>query len=439
MSRRKDDIQFMAGIRAEARRRPRKGASVLLFTIAALFVATGAWANWATVDEVTTGTGRVVPTRQIQVVQNLEGGIVAEILVLEGDVVAEGDVLVRISDASSRASAGENRARYDALRAKIQRLKAEVSGKDPVFSNALRNVANSVVSQEIAHYQARQSELLTAIQVFVRQRVQRVQELKEFKSRVGQLERGLVLSKEEIGILRPMVKAGVTARVELLRLERQINELEGTLEVTRIAIPRAEAAVAEVDIRIQERRAAFRSSAQSELNESLLRLTILEKALTAVDDRVSRSEVRAPVRGIVNRVMVSTIGGVITPGMDLVEMVPLEDTLIIEAAIRPADIAFLRPGQNARVKLTAYAFETFGALDAQLDQIGANTIVGENGESYYPIRLRTDQTFLGTDDEPLPIIPGMVAQVDILTGKRTILSYFLKPVLQARERALRER
>ena len=223
------------------------------------------------------------------------------------------------------------------------------------------------------------------------------------------------------------------------RLQRQVTDLERDREAAQLSMPRAASALAETERRIEEKIAGARSIAQAELNQSRVRLEVLQEALAAVEDRIVRTEVRAPVYGTVKQILVDTIGGVITPGMDLVEIVPLEENLLVEASIRPADIAFLHPGQDAKVKITAYDFATYDALEGTLEQISADAIVDEQQQSFFQIRIRTDRSFLGNDDAPLPIIPGMVAQVDILTGKRTVLDYLLKPVLRARERALRER
>jgi adhesin transport system membrane fusion protein len=236
-----------------------------------------------------------------------------------------------------------------------------------------------------------------------------------------------------------MVKKGVMSKVGLLRLRRQVAGLDGELQGAKLSVPRIRSALSETRRRIEERRATFRKEAQIELNESADRRNILKEAMTAVADRVRRTEVKSPVFGTIKQLKINTIGGVIRPGMDLLEIVPLEDNLLIEAQVRPSDIAFLRAGQAAKVKITAYDFAQYGSLEAELEQISADTIIDEQGESFYQIRVRTDRSHLGSIENPLPIIPGMVAQVDILTGKKTVLDYILKPVLRARERAMRER
>ena len=436
---RREDLEFMADVKASASSGPRLGASLLLFAITAFVVVAVLWASRAPLDEVTSGLGRVVPSSQIQVIQNLEGGIVSQILVREGQTVQKGQVLLRIDDTSFAATFRENQARYFAFLAKVQRLQAEIEGRPPVYPKAIKSKHPNLAASETAHYRARQAELNSALQILGRHLDQRKQELVEAANRIKKLRQGLMLAQEELKIQEPMVKAGVTSKVEILRLRRQVNELEGNLEATQLSLPRIKAAVAAVRHQRKEKQAAFRSAARSELNETRVRLAVLKEALTAVEDRVRRTEVRSSVHGIVKSLAVSTIGGVVSPGMELLQIVPLEDNLFVEAEILPSDIAFLSPGQKAKVKITAYDFGDYGGLDGRLEHISADTIVDETGQSFYQIRVRTKRNYLGTEKAPLPIIPGMVAEVDILTGKRTVLEYFLKPVLRAQQKALTER
>ena len=418
-------------------RRGSPAATVFLAVIGLLVVAVVGWASWAELDEVARGQGQVIPSRQIQVVQNLEGGIIAEILATEGQIVRPGDSLLRIDDTNLASSFRENEARWRALTAKRQRLDAEVGGASLVLP-AGDAADSATVAAERALFEARRAELDAAIAVLERQAAQRAQEIAELDSRIQKFEQGLELAADERSILKPMVDQGVTSRIELIRLDRQITALEGDLDGARIAVPRVRAALSEARRRIDERRAAFVSRAREELAETYLRLSVLEQAMAAQQDRVSRTEVRSPVHGTVNRVLVNTVGGVVQPGMDLVEIVPLEDSLLVEARIKPADIAFLRPGQQVKVKITAYDFATFGTLEGRLEHISADSIADERGETYFQIRVRTDRNFLGSDENPLPIIPGMVAEVDILTGERTVLDYFFSPLAKVSQRALTE-
>jgi adhesin transport system membrane fusion protein len=429
--------EFAADLKAAARG-PRTTATLLLLAMAAFVIAAIAWAGRARVDEVAVGAGRVIPTSQVQVVQNLEGGILSALMVTEGDVVEAGQVLLRIDDTTFASSFRENRARYLGFLASLARLEAEVEGKPVVFPADLAD-EREVVANERALLDARRAELDASLDVLRRQEEQRKQELLELQRRITGTDQRLALARQELGIMAPMVERGVTPRVELLRVQRLVNELEQDLETARISVPKADAALAEAQRRQAERRAAFRSAAQQDLNTQRVQLRALQESLTSVRDRVARTEVKSPVRGIVQRVKVNTIGGVIKPGDDLVEIVPLDDTLLVEARIRPSDIAFLRPGQSAQVKLTAYDYATYGILPGKLEYISADTIVDEQGQSYYRIRVRTETNYLGTEDKPLHIIPGMVAQVDVVTGKKTVLEYLLKPVIRARTNALRER
>jgi adhesin transport system membrane fusion protein len=430
--------EFAADMKAAVSTGPRKSATLLLYTIALFLIVAVVWARRATVDEVTISNGTVVSTRQVQVVQNLEGGILAEILVSEGDLVEAGQVLLRIDDTGFASTLAENEARYWGLLAALARLEAEANGTDMVVPAELAD-APDVVAAERALMAARKTELNATLDVLRVQADQRSLEIIELEHRIVGLGKSLSFAQEELDIMTTMVAQGVASRVDLIRIQRSVADLDRELESARLTIPRAQAALEEAMQRQTERIAQFRTAAQAAINDETVRLRVLEQSLRSTQDRVTRTEVRAPIKGTVQIVTINTVGGVIQPGMDLVEIVPFEDRLFIEARVRPSDIAFLFPGQEAKVKLTAYDFGRYGALDGQLESISPDTIVDERGDSYYRIRVRTDRSFLGTEAEPLEILPGMVAQVDIITGEKTVLDYLLKPIIKARENALRER
>lgn len=438
LGRRKNDSEFANDLRAGLTQGPKRSANIMLYVIVLFFVAAVVWAQRARIDEVTSGEGTVIPSSEVQIVQNLEGGIVSEILVREGDEVQKGQVLLRIDDTSAAANYRENRARYLAQLASVARLSAEVSGSTPRYPLELDDHLD-VKAREDALFTARRSELGSALAILKEMGEQRRQLIVELDSSVEKFGESLALAQEELEITEPMVARGVISRIELLRLKRQVTDLEREREAARLGLPRARSGLEEIGRRMEEKIAGFRSAAQAELNDASVRLQVLRELATAVVDRVARSEVRSPVHGIVKDLKVNTVGGVIQPGMDLAEIVPLEDTLLIEARIKPQDIAFLFAGQKVSVKITAYDFGFYGSLQGTLEQISADAIVDENGQSYFRIRVRTQDGSFTKAGEQLPIIPGMVAQVDIVTGQRTVLQYLLKPVSRARDRALRER
>ncbi|MDX1539937.1 MAG: HlyD family type I secretion periplasmic adaptor subunit [Geminicoccaceae bacterium] len=436
---RREDAPFVVGQAGADLHRPRRSAHLLLVVIVAFFVIAFAWASHASLEEVTRGDGRVIPSSHVQVVQNLEGGIVADILVREGEIVEAGEVLLRIHDVAAASSFREGRERLRSLLGAIARLEAEVEGRDVLFGDELARDAPDVVRNESALFGARQQALESEIAVLERQVEQRDQELIELRTRIEQLERSLELAKEELAITEPLAAGRVVSKVDLLRLRRQVNDLQGELESASLTIPRVESALLEAEQRIAERRHSFLAEAQRELNTVQAEATGLRESIAAHADRVERTDVRSPVRGTVKRLLVTTVGGVVQPGEDLVEIVPLEDTLLVEARVRPADIAFLHPGQEAVVKVTAYDFSIYGSLDGVVEDISADTITDERGEDFYRIRVRTTDNALKRAGDVLPIIPGMTTQVDILTGKKTVLDYLLKPILRAQDHALRER
>lgn len=438
-----DDTGFMRESSAAMMEGPRYFTHWILWFTLLFCVVAVVWAALATVDEFTVGEGKVIPSSQVQVVQNLEGGIVSEIMVKVGQVVRKDQPLMRIDDTRFTASSREGQARDQALLARITRLAAEAGNTAFVPPARLTQEAPALVAQEKSLYTTRQRELQANQSILRQQADQRRREFAENRSREAQLQQSHELIAKELALMRPMAKQGAVSEVDLLRLERQVNDLRGELDATRLALPRLESAYREVQQKMEELNVRFRADAMKELNLVRGEQNALSAANTALDDRVNRTLVRAPLAGTVKQIKVSTVGGVVQPGMDLLEIVPLDDTLLIEARVRPADIAFLRAGQEAIVKLSAYDFSIYGGLPATLEHISADTLMperpGERQESFYQIRVRTRQLKPGGQATPLAILPGMVATVDIKTGKKTVLHYLLKPIIKTKEMALRER
>jgi len=434
-----DDVNFMSEISAATMASTHWGGHILLLLIAAFIGIALWWASVAEIDEVTRGQGKVVPSSKVQIIQNLEGGILADVLVSEGQMVEKGDVLLKIDDTRFSSSFRESKLTYWELLARTARLSAESEGKPLELPEELMINQPELAAEERGLYQSRQLQLQSTIDVLKRQAEQRRQELVEKQARQQQLSRSFELSNQELQMSEPLLAAGVMSEVEILRLKRTVNDLRGEMESNRLAIPRIRSSIDEVQQKINEAVTRFESEAARELSEVRAEMERTEESVSALKDRVTRTNVRSPMKGTIKRLMINTIGGVIQPGMDLVEIVPLEDNLLIEAQIRPADIAFLRPGQEAIIKFTAYDFSIYGGLEAKLVRISADTITNEEDESFYLIYLRTEQNFIKSSMGELGIIPGMTVTVDILTGEKTVLDYLLKPILKAKNEALRER
>ena len=436
----RDDIDFMSETAAAALQGPPAYSHVVVWGTLAFVIAFIAWAAYANIGETTVGDGKVIPSSQIQVVQNLEGGIVSDIKVKVGDVVRKNQVLMLIDDTRYASSFQENKAKNDALTAKIARLRAEVSGTPFDLSQRFRKENPDLAERELSLYRSRQAEFSANTAVFRQQTGQLTQELKEKRSRLTQITTSLEFLDKELTMSRPLVKQGAMSEVELLRLERQANDLKGELESTKITIPRLEAAVAEAKNKLESYVAKFRADALAELNQVRAEQEGTAATGVALKDRVARAVVRSPVNGTIKSVKVTTIGGVVQPGSELLEIVPLEDSLLIEARVKPRDIAFLRPGQKALVKITAYDFSIYGGFPAKLENISADSITDEKkGESFYLVQVRTTSNVPARSDKSLAIIPGMTATVHIQTGEKTFLQYLLKPIIKTKEMAFRER
>lgn len=412
-------------------------ARVLLRSIGIVFAVFVLWTAVAQLDEVTRGEGKVIPSRQIQILQSIDGGLVSEILVREGEVVLANQLLIKIDETRFLSSVKENQAQYLGLVAKAARLKAIAEGKPFVPPPEVMAADPAIVAQESQFYEARNDELTAAISIARQQLNQRHQELNEAQAKRVQASQGHDLTSRELTVTRPLINSGAVSEVELLRLERDVSRYRGERDMASAQISRIQAAINEAHRKIEEVELAFRNDAGKEFSETMAKLNSLAEGGVALSDRVKQSSIRSPVKGTVKRLLVNTVGGVIQPGKDMIEIVPLEDTLLLEARVLPRDIAFLRPGQPVIVKFTAYDFSIYGGLDGTLEHIGADTVMDDKGNAFYTVRVRTSKAGFG--DANLPIIPGMVAEVDILTGKKSVLAYMLKPVLRAKSVALTER
>lgn len=433
------DLKYMSSLSEAALQRSPKKSLYILWLVLIAFAWLIFWASKAEVDEITRGEGKVIPFHQLQRIQNLEGGIVSEILVQDGDVVKEGQILLKINNTTSKSSYEEAKLRLNELRAKFFRLNAESSGKSFVYNQKKYPELKEQSTYEKSLFETNKEQLEKSLEVLSEQKKQKRNELSELKAKIIQQQKAVELMGEEIRITKPLVKKGLVSEVEFLQISRELNSLSGELKASKLAIPRIESQIKEFDTKSEEVILEYKNRAKKELNEVVAEISRINETNEALSDRVKRTFVRSPVTGTVQQVLVNTIGGVVQPGMDLIEIVPTQDNLLVEAKIKPSDIAFLRPQLNAMVKFTAYDFSIHGGLKGKLTHISADTITDEKGESYYLVRIKTAKNYLGSSSKPLPIMVGMTAGVDIITGKKTILDYILKPILKAKQNALRER
>jgi adhesin transport system membrane fusion protein len=424
---------FEVGVDDQALRRHTHRARAIvrasLVVVALLLV----WASLAHVEEITKGDGKVIPSRQLQVVQSLDGGVVAEILVQEGQEVEAGQLLLRIDETRATSGVRESAAQGFAL---LARLRALAEGSAISLPKPGNEEERRIADEERRLYSSRQSELATLLAINRQQLAQRQEELSEMRARRVAAKSSLDITQQELNQTRPLLATGAVSQVDILRLERDIGRLRGDMEQATAQIARVEAAIGEAQRKISETEITFRNEARRDLADVAGKLNALNEGAVALEDKVSKALVKSPVRGRVQRLLANTVGGVVQPGKDIVEIVPLDDALVLEAKVLPKDIAFIHPQQKATVKLTAYDFSIYGGLDAVVDNISPDTVVDERGNAFYLVRVRTTRSKL---TESMPIIPGMTAEVDILTGRKTVLSYLLKPVLRAKAYALSER
>jgi adhesin transport system membrane fusion protein len=415
--------------------KPLRGHLIIRIALVGLVLSV-VWADATHVDELVKGDGKVVPSSQLQILQSLDGGIVQEILVKEGDAVTTGQPLVMIDSTRFMSSVRENQVQNQALAARAERLNALLENRTFRVPMGLPPEAQLVFAQERRYFETGRYELQAQVSIARQQMSQRQQERVEATARRDQSRQLLESASRELTMTRPLLKTGAVSEVELLRLERDISRFRGESDQAAAQILRLDSAIAEASRKIEQVELEFRNNLRKELSDTMAKLNSLSEGSVGLQDKVDQSILKAPMNGYVKRLLINTVGGVVTPGKDIIEVVPSEDTLVLEAKVAPRDIAFLRVGQKAMVKFTAYDFAIYGGMDAQLESIGADSITDEKGNTYFVIKLRTLKAKLRDE---LPIIPGMQAEVDIQTGSKSILTYLMKPILRAKQAALTER
>ncbi|MBJ2127633.1 HlyD family type I secretion periplasmic adaptor subunit [Alteromonas sp. IB21] len=408
----------------------------LLYLVTLVLLLLVIWSYFAEIDEVAKGDGKVIPSQQLQVLQSYDGGIVQEILVREGQAVKVGQVLLKVDPTRFMSSLEENTTQFAALAAKVQRLSALTQGNVLRFNRELRERAPTVVDNERKLYNSNLAELDEVAAGSDSRIMQRRQDVEEERANLSQYQNVLSLSKKELAVTKPLLASGAVSEIEILRLERQIVELEGNIAKSKVAIERGLNAIEEEIIKKEEARLKLVNRWNQALTDATAEMATLQQSQTSLEDVVSQAALRSPINGTVQRLLINTVGGVITPGSAVVELVPQDDQLIVEAKVSPKDIAFIREGQQAILKFSAYDFTIYGGMSAEVQHISADAITNEKDETYYLVRLETKKSIA---NEALEILPGMIVQVDILTGKKTVLNYILSPLFNVTASALRER
>ena len=437
------DLEFMQSLGAAVlQQAPKRLHIILIFWVIAILLLL-IWMSIAEIDEITRGQGEIVPSGENQMIQNLEGGIVKEILVHPGDHVKAGQLLLKIDNQQSESGFESSKVSAQSLQARAARLRAESNNENfSPTAEELQGMSQQMrefIETERSLFESRQYKFLATVAILNQQLNQRKQELKAAKSQVFHLKTSRGLIQEEVEMAEPLVEKGIKPKVEFLKLKREASNLEREYQTLQLSIPRHEAAVEELRQKINEHRYLFISEAKQQLNDTLAQLNRVENSSTALADQVRRTLVRSPTNGIVQKLFIHTVGGVIKPGENLLELVPVDDALLVEVQVKPADIAFIYPDQPATVKFSAYDFSIYGGLEGKVTQISADTIKNERGEIFYTIRILTDKNYLGDEKKPLKIIPGMTTTVDIITGKKTIMNYILKPIIKTKTYTFSER
>lgn len=423
-------------------RPPRAWLYVVLIVCGFVFVAL-LWASWAEMDEISRAEGKVIPSGKTQIIQSAEPGVVTDIFVRAGEHVSAGQELVRLDDTNTSSSAGEVEAQVLALSAQVARLRVEARDTSEAQFTCPADVLNSApqVCENQSDLLAARLEGLARSEEVLRQRVeQRQRELNEVSASLDSMVRGLALTQERLDLITPLAAKGLVAQTEFLATQAEVNDLKGRMSAAEESRKRLESALVEAGLQVEQAKLQFRQEALTELTLRTAELASTTQQLRGATDRVARTEIRSPVDGVINSIDINTIGAVVAAGTKILDIVPVSDRLLVEAHLKPSDVAFVVPGQEARIKLTAYDFSIYGGIMGTVENVSADSIVDpQTRETYYLVLIAADRTTLAHNGRELPVLPGMVTSVDILTGKKTILQYLLKPINKARQEALSER
>lgn len=437
----KRDLDYMSSLNAAAKKTVTNGSRLFLWSISFMFFGTIIWMNFAEIDEITKGDGKVIPSTHLQVVQNLDGGIIKELLVKEGDVVKKNDLLIKLSDVKPFSEFEENRIKYGELKAKIKRLEAEASlSKFNVTEQERKELAEYLPHEE-AIYSSNKSQLLNKIKIVNEQLNQKITQYEDAKSKLVLLQKSKSLIGKEEQISQSMLGQGIEAKVDFLKLQREKNDVDRLADEAKNAMPRISYEIAELNQKMLQEKIDYQNKAKQELADTMSEFQKANVKVVPLQDSVDRTQILSPVTGIIKQMFINTVGGVIRPGMDIVEIVPTQDALLIEAKIKPSDVAFIHPGQKSIVKFTAYDFSIYGGMVGEVYQISSDTIVDQQKqESYYLVKVKINQkNSVNSKLSNVKILPGMTVNVDIVTGKKTIMQYLLKPIIKARDTALTEK
>lgn len=433
-----NDLAYMRSLSAAVVQRSPKHLMYVVLIMVAVFTTAIIWMGLAEVDVVVRGNGKVIPSQQVQVVQSLEGGVVAEILVKEGDLVKADQALLKLNAVAFSSSFQENRLLYSELRARSIRLQAEAAGEEFKTDGEYDDIDPIVLESEKSLFESNRRQLNETLSILKEQITQQNSALEEVQSKVRRLKKSLNLLKQEIKIKKPLVESRIFSEIDFLQLRQREAEAEGELDIASISIPRTRSAIEEAKGKLEQNRLDFRNKAKLELNETLAELSRVSETQTALQDRVTRTTLRSPVDGVVKQLHANTVGGVITPGNKVLEVVPLGDSLLVEVQIKPADIASINVGQKTRLKFSAYDFAIHGGITGKVVFVSADTITNDDGESFYIVRVLPDQTYIDPVNQALQIKVGMTSEADIITSKKTILEYLLKPINRGLQKALTE-
>ena len=410
-------------------RQPMTGARLIIVASAIGFALFLLWASLAQVDEVTKGQGKVIPSSKIQTIQSAEPATVSELLVRSGQRVTKGQLLARLDNPTSQSEVGQIEAETESLQQRAARLQSEGTGG-----------ANTVGGDEATLSAVRRQALSSRVAALQASADQRRREAAEAQATINSLQGSLALAQRQVGMLEPLAAKNIVPQTELLDARREVVDLQGRINAAREQQSRAMAAVREAQAQASEAGFSFRQEALNERSQINAKIAVNEQSLRGAQGRVGRMELRSPVEGVVNDVQVTTIGGFVQPGQKVMEVVPLGDKLLVETRVKPSDIAFIKVGDKALVKVTAYDFSIYGGLEGRVVQVSADAIYDEvERQSYFNVIVETNRAYLEANGGKLPITPGMITDTQIITGRKSVLSYLLKPVLKARSDALRER